>query len=105
MLQTLFFVYFKIFSSKSDQDCIQSKSGSIIKRLTFLDERLKVGDVKLENNGCNISSMRCSVSSLDETPRRELKIRRAASIFDELRGVSSDDETLCGMPDIASQTK
>ena len=27
------------------------------------------------------------------------------SIFDELRGVSSDDETLCQMLDITSQTK
>ena len=30
---------------------------------------------------CNISSMRRSVSSPDETPRRELKIRRAAEYF------------------------
>ena len=30
---------------------------------------------------CNISNMRCSVSSSDETPRRELKIRRAAEYF------------------------
>ena len=29
----------------------------------------------------NISNMRCSVSSPDETPRRELKIRRAAEYF------------------------
>ena len=35
--------------------------------------------------------MRRSVSSPDETPRRELKIRR--------------DETLCRMFDISSQTK
>ena len=48
--------------------------------------------------------MRCSVSSPDETPRRELKIRRAAG-FDELRGVSSGDETLCRMFDISSQPK
>ena len=48
--------------------------------------------------------MRCSVSSPDETPRRELKIRRAAG-FDELRGVSSGDETLSQMLDITSQTK
>ena len=64
-----------------------------------------MGDVKLENTGCNISSMTCSVSSPDETPRRELKYDAQQSIFDELRGVSSDDETLCRMPDIASQTK
>ena len=31
--------------------------------------------------GGNISNMRCSVSSPDETPRRELKIRRAAEYF------------------------
>ena len=49
--------------------------------------------------------MRCSVSLPDETPRRELKIRRAAEYFDELRGVSSGDETLCRMFDISSQTK
>ena len=30
---------------------------------------------------CNISSMRRSVSSPDETPRRELKIRRASEYF------------------------
>ena len=29
----------------------------------------------------NISNMRCSVSLPDETPRRELKIRRAAEYF------------------------
>ena len=49
--------------------------------------------------------MRRSASSPDETPRRELKIRRAAEYFDELRGVSSGDETLCRMLDITSQTK
>ena len=49
--------------------------------------------------------MRCSVSSPDETPRRELKIRRAAEYFCELRGVSPGDETLCRMFDISSQTK
>ena len=34
-----------------------------------------------KNWWCNISSMRCSVSSPDETLRRELKIRRAAEYF------------------------
>ena len=54
----------------------------------------------------NISNMRCSVSSPDETPRREFKKYDAQrSIFDELRGVSSGDETLCRMFDISSQTK
>ena len=39
--------------------------------------------------------MRRSVSSQDETPRREFKIRRAAEyFFDDLRGASSGDETL-----------
>ena len=33
------------------------------------------------STSCNISNMRCSVSSPDETPRRELKIRRAAEYF------------------------
>ena len=36
---------------------------------------------KLYVFSCNISNMRCSVSSPDETPRRELKIRRAAEYF------------------------
>ena len=49
--------------------------------------------------------MRRSVSSPDETPRRELKYDAQRSIFDELRGVSSGDETLCRMFDISSQTK
>ena len=49
--------------------------------------------------------MRRSVSSSDKTVRRELKIRRGAKYFDELRGVSSGDETLCQMLDITSQTK
>ena len=49
--------------------------------------------------------MRGSVSSPDETRRRELKIRCAAEYFDEFRGVSSDDEILCQMLDITSQTK
>ena len=49
--------------------------------------------------------MRRSVSSPDETLRRVLKIRRAAECFDELRGFSSGDETLCQMLDITSQTK
>jgi len=49
--------------------------------------------------------MRCSVSSQDETLRRELKYDAQRSIFDELRGVSSVDETLCQMLDISSQTK
>ena len=34
-----------------------------------------------KNWWCNISNMRCSVSSPDETLRRELKIRRAAEYF------------------------
>ena len=50
----------------------------------------------------NISSTRRSVSP-DETPRREHDAQR--SIFDELRGASSGDETLCRMLDITSQTK
>jgi len=49
--------------------------------------------------------MRCSVSSSDETLRRELKINMQWSIFDELRGVASGDETLSRMLDITSQTK
>ena len=49
--------------------------------------------------------MRRSDSSPDETQRRELKIRRAAEYFDELRGVSSGDETQCRMLDVTSQTK
>ena len=47
----------------------------------------------------NISSMRHCVLSPDETLRRELKMRRAAGFFDELR------RTLCRMFDITFQTK
>ena len=47
--------------------------------------------------------MRHSVSSPDETLRREMKIQHAVSLFDELRG--EPDETLCKMLDITSQTK
>ena len=55
---------------------------------------------------CNISSMRGSVSSPDETLRSELKKYDAQrTIYDELRGVSSSDEMLCRKLDIASQTK
>ena len=42
----------------------------------------------------NISSIRGSVSSPHETLRRQLKIWLQWSIFDELWGVSSGDETL-----------
>ena len=41
----------------------------------------------------------------DEALTKELKIRRPAEYFDELRGVSSGDETLCRMLDVTSQTK
>ena len=46
--------------------------------------------------------MRRRVSSPDETPRRELKIRPQRSIFDHFQ---SGDETLYRMLDITSQTK
>ena len=49
--------------------------------------------------------MRRSVSSLDETLTRELKYDAQRSIFDELRGVLSGDETLRGMLDITSRKK
>ena len=39
-----------------------------------------------------------------QTPRRELKIRRAAGIFDEIRGVWIADETLSRVFDISSQS-
>ena len=48
--------------------------------------------------------MRRSVSSKNETLRRELK-KYDAQRLDELRGVSSGDQTLCQMLDITSQTK
>ena len=48
----------------------------------------------------NISSMRRSVSSPHERLRNVQQ-----SIFDELQGVSSCDETLCRMCDITSHTK
>ena len=37
--------------------------------------------------------------------RRELKKDAQRSVFDEIRGVSSGDETLCRMLDVTSQTK
>ena len=40
-----------------------------------------------------------------QTPRRELKIRRAAEYFDEIRGVWIADETLSRLFDISSQSK
>ena len=49
--------------------------------------------------------MRHSVSTPDETLRRELKKDALRSIVDELAGVSSGDETLSQMRDINSQTK
>ena len=48
--------------------------------------------------------MRRRVSSPDETPRRELKIRRTAQYFDEIRGVSYGDETQYRMLDTTSHT-
>jgi len=59
--------------------------------------------VKQRENLSNLSSMRRSASLPDETLRRELKIQcTASSVFDELQGVSSGDETLCRMLDITS---
>ena len=55
--------------------------------------------------------MRRSVSSPDETRLKhweeswKYNAQAQRSIFDELRDVSSGDETLCGMIDITSQTK
>ena len=40
-----------------------------------------------------------------QTPRRELKIPRAESIFDEIRGVWIADETLSRVFDIFPQSK
>ena len=40
-----------------------------------------------------------------QTPRRELKIRRQRSIFDEIRGVWIVYETLSQVFDISSQLK
>ena len=40
-----------------------------------------------------------------QTPRRELKIRRVAEYFDEIRGVWIADETLTRVFDISSQSK
>ena len=40
-----------------------------------------------------------------QTPRRELKIRHAAGIFDEIRGVWIADEPLSRAFDISSQSK
>ena len=59
----------------------------------------------MQEDRSNISSMRRSVSTPDETLRRELKKDALRSIVDELPGVSSGDETLSQMRDINSQTK
>ena len=59
----------------------------------------------MQEDRSNISSMRRSVSTPDETLRRELKNDALRSIVDELPGVSSGDETLSQMRDINSQTK
>ena len=40
-----------------------------------------------------------------QTPRRELKIRRAEEYFDEIRGVWIAHETLPGVFDIPSRSK
>ena len=50
---------------------------------------------------CNISSMRRRVRS----SKRAENTTRSGVVFDELRGDSSGDETLCRMLDITSQTK
>ena len=48
-------------------------------------------------------SMRCSISSRDETP--SWKYNSQQSIFDKLWGVSSGDETLCSMLVITNKQK
>ena len=48
--------------------------------------------------------MRHSVSSPGETLKESRKYDAQRSIFDELRGVSSGDETQCRMLDTTSQT-
>ena len=47
--------------------------------------------------------MRCSVSSPDETARREVKICWQGCIFEEILGFSSVDETLCQMLDLEGE--
>ena len=49
--------------------------------------------------------MRRSVSSPDETLRKELKIRHSVFLTNVKVTVSFGDETLCRMLDITSQTK
>ena len=53
----------------------------------------------------NISNTRNCVSRDIQTPRRELKIRRAAGCFDEIPGVKIADETLSQMFDISAQSE
>ena len=55
--------------------------------------------------GNNISSIRCSVSSPDETLGREMKYDMPRSIFDKLWSVSSGDETLHSVLDIYFSNK
>ena len=56
--------------------------GAITRKSDFIAQLVEHRTGNLEVTGSsNISNMRCSVSSPDETPRRELKIRRAAEYF------------------------
>ena len=48
--------------------------------------------------------MQCFITRLN-TEKRVENTTRSGVFFDELRGVSSGDETLCRMFDICSQTK
>ena len=54
---------------------------------------------------CNISNTKDRVWPHFQTPRRELKIRRAAGIFDERRGVWKCGQTLSWVFDISSQSR
>ena len=97
----LFLVHCSLIKNKTQTAAIDTVRFRIFINLTFS----MLFNIHFQIFVCNISRLRHTLSSPDKTPRRELKIRRSRSTFDELRGVSSVDETLCRMPDITSQTK
>ena len=69
----------------------------------YLDFMHFISETVSDFSVLDISSMRRSVSSSDEALRRELQIPEIdpqRSIFNQLSGVSFDDETLCRKLDI-----
>ena len=72
--------WFRLFYS-SPTSTLCAGGQQIPRGFCFYHARSTDFEEKLEGLWSNISNMRRSVSSPDETPRRELKIRRAAEYF------------------------